>query len=231
MDDDYKNLTRFWDNSFILNDDNKEEMKKRIDVENDWKDFSPSSKLTEALGLFKDNVLDYGCGNGWASIIMAKNGIKNIKACDVVPNSIKLLNFYKDLFNISNEIDASLIDSNWLSKEEINKYDGVFCSNVIDVLPLEMSKEIIEGIAKVAKKGATVIFSLNYYIDISNVKNKAFEVKNSQIYIDNVLRLTSLSDDEWKNIFEKYFVDVKLSYFSWSGEEKESRRLFVMKKN
>ena len=231
MNDDYKNLTQFWNNSFILNDENKEEMKKEIDVEHDWKDFSPSSKLTEALGLFKDNVLDYGCGNGWASIIMAKNGIKNIKACDVVPNSIKLLNFYKELFNVSNEIEASLIDSNWLSKEETNKYDGVFCSNVIDVLPLEMSKEIIEGLAKVAKKGATVIFSLNYYIDISNIKNKAFEVKNNQIYIDNVLRLTSLSDDEWKSIFEKYFVDVKLSYFSWPGEEKESRRLFVMKKN
>ena len=48
--------------------------------------------------------------------------------------------------------------------------------------------------------------------------------------MNGVLRLTSLSDEEWKDLFAPYFNVESLTYFSWPGEEKETRRLFVLKK-
>ncbi len=232
MNNDYNNLVSFWNKSFILNDETKEEILKMENVKDSWKDMSPSIKLNEALTLFngKDNILDYGCGQGWASIVMAKNGIKNIYACDVAENSIKLLDFYKELYDVKDNINTFVIDSNWIKTEDNNKYNGLYCSNVIDVIPLDMAKDIIKEASRIVKEGSTVIFSLNYYIDPAVMQNKGCEVKNSQIYIDGVLRLNSLSDEEWKDIFSNYFKDIKLSYFSWPGEEKETRRLFIMKK-
>ena len=55
-------------------------------------------------------------------------------------------------------------------------------------------------------------------------------VDDMYLFVNDVLRLSSLSDDEWKIIFAPYFEVVKLDYFAWEGEEKESRRLFVLKK-
>ena len=230
MEKDYNDLVSFWNKSFILNDENKEEILKTEGIKDSWNELSPSPKLNEALKRFKGKVLDYGCGNGWASIVMAKEGIKNIDACDVAINSIKLLDFYKELFDVKDSINAFVIDSNWIKNEKEEKYDVLYSSNVIDVVPFEMSKEIIREAARIVKTGSTVIFSLNYYIDPQYMKNKGCEVKNNQIYIENVLRLTSLTDEEWKNEFSKYFKNIKLSYFSWPGEEKEARRLFIMEK-
>ena len=232
MNNDYNNLVSFWNKSFILNDETKEEILKMENVKDSWKDMSPSIKLNEALTLFngKDNILDYGCGQGWASIVMAKNGIKNIYDCDVAENSIKLLDFYKELYDVKDNINSFVIDSNWIKTEDDNKYNGLYCSNVIDVIPLDMAKDIIKEASRIVKEGSTVIFSLNYYIDPAVMQNKGCEVENSQIYIDGVLRLNSLKDEECKDIFSKYFKFIKLSYFSWPGEEKETRRLFIMKK-
>ena len=36
--------------------------------------------------------------------------------------------------------------------------------------------------------------------------------------------------EEWIKIFKEYYQDVSLSYYAWPGEEKEKRRLFVLKK-
>ncbi len=232
MEKDYHDLVSFWNRSFILNDENKEEILKTEGIKDSWKELSPSDKLNDALKRFKgkEKILDYGCGNGWASIVMAKDGIKNIDACDVAINSIRLLDFYKELFDVKDAINSFAINSNWLGAQKEETYDGFYSSNVIDVVSLEMAKDIIKDAARITKKGAIVIFSLNYYIDPQIMQNKGCEVKNNQIYIDGVLRLTSLTDDEWKNEFAKYFNDIELSYFSWPGEQKESRRLFIMKK-
>ena len=50
------------------------------------------------------------------------------------------------------------------------------------------------------------------------------------LFVNDILRLSSLSDDEWKNEFVPYFNIEKLDYFAWEGEPKESRRLFVLRK-
>ena len=68
-----------------------------------------------------------------------------------------------------------------------------------------MAKEIVKNAAKAVKKGAKVVFSLNYYVPVKVMADKGHKVEGPHVYIDGVLRLTSLTDDEWTSIFRNYF--------------------------
>ena len=231
MNDTYKTLVEFWNKGFELSKEDKKQIEGSKGTADDLKGFAPSPKLFDIACSFKDkdNVLDYGCGSGWASLIIAKFGANKVTSVDVAPNSIEMLNCYKKAFEVDDKIDTFAIDENWLATQE-DKYDGLFCSNVIDVVPLDMAKEIVKNAAKAVKKGARVIFSLNYYIPVKMMEDKGHKVNGPHIYIDGVLRLTSLTDEEWASIFKEYFKLIKLDYFAWPGEAKEARRLFVLEK-
>ena len=195
-----------------------------------WKDGIPSNKFLDVLSLFNNKfVLDYGCGNGWASIALSKLGALEIDSVDVSKNVVNVLDFYKEIYNINN-INCFAIDSNWLSLQESNHYEGFFSSNVIDVIPLDMSKEIIKEASRIVKDNSYVVFSLNYYVDVEIMAKKGCQVKGNQIYIDGILRLTSLTDEEWSKIFRQYFKEINLIYFSWPSEKEEKRRLFILRK-
>lgn len=230
--DDYETLVSFWDKAFEVNSDDKKKIIDDINPDEDYKDMAPSLKQYDALKLFKDkkNVLDYGCGSGWASIIMVKNGCEKVDAVDVSSNSVELTNLYASAFKVSNMINTRCIDEKWLAQQKDDTYDGFFSSNVIDVVPLPMALEIIRESVRVVKSGATVIYSLNYYVEPKVMEERGCTVSGNQIYINGVLRLTSLTDNEWTDIFKNYFTDINLSYYAWEGEKEERRRLFIMKK-
>ena len=231
MNETYKTLVEFWNKGFELSEEDKKQIEGSKGTVDDLKGFALSPKLFDIACSFKDknNVLDYGCGSGWASLIIAKFGANKVTSVDVAPNSIEMLNKYKKAFEVDNIIDTFAIDENWLGTQE-DKYDGFFCSNVIDVVPLNMAKEIVNNAAKAVKKGARVVFSLNYYIPVKMMEDKGHKVDGPHVYIDGVLRLTSLTDEEWASIFKKYFKLIKLVSFAWTGEAKETRRLFVLEK-
>ena len=232
MNNDYLNLVEFWNQNFILSDEDKNQILAQINPDEDYKQLAPSQKLYDVLSTFKgmSGVLDYGCGSGWASIIMAKNGVRNITAVDVAPNSIEMTNCYAKAFKVENQINAFCIDENWLQNQKEEGYVGFFLSNVIDVVPLDMAKDIIKQSAKVLKKDGVAVFGLNYYIDPKEMEKRGCVVDGPHVYINNVLRLTSLIDEEWLDIFKDYYEVISLSYFAWPGEEKETRRLFALKR-
>ena len=228
MKNDFDNLINFWNNCFILNDELKESEKKDVNP-NDYESLSPSPKILDAIRFISksNNLLDYGCGSGWASIIAAKYGCKNITAVDMAPNAAKRVDFYADLFNTKGII-SSTIDFNWLDNQN-ELYDGIICFNVLDVVPDDVIDNILTGFYKSLKKNGNIILSFNYYINPNELNVKGYDIKeNKYIYIDNILRLTSLSDEEWTNKLSKYFEVIKLEHFSWPGEEKETRRLFYL---
>ena len=231
MKNDYLNLVEFWNNAFTMNEEDKKQILAEINPDS-YEQLAPSKKQFDVLTSFKNkaNVLDYGCGTGWASIILAKSGVKSVTAVDVAENSITMLNLYKEAFKVQDQINALHIDENWLSKQKEATRDGFFCSNVIDVILLEMAKEIVKESARVTTKDALVVFSLNYYIDPQIMKERGYQIDGSNIYINGVLRLLSLTDEEWTKIFKEYYQDVSLFYYAWPGEEKETRRLFLLKK-
>jgi len=221
-------LLKFWNNYYKFNNDDINYIN---DMDDDYLNVAPSYKQIDALKLFKNsnNVIDYGCGSAWASIIMAKEGTKHIKAIDLCENPIDLANLYINKFKLNDKIDALLIDDNWLEKEKNDSYDGFFSSNVIDVIPIDKSLKIIKEAARITKKDSYVIFSLNYYLSKEEIKIRRWNMIDDSVIIDGVLRLTSLSDDEWINIFKNYYEIINLIHYAWNEEEKELRRLFILK--
>ncbi len=232
INNDYLNLVDFWNKSFALTEEDKKQILSEIKPDEDYQQLAPSKKQFDAFDVFKgqENVLDYGAGSGWASIIMAKKGVKKITAVDVAEQSSEMVNLYAEAFKVKEQIEVLYIDENWLSNQKEATYDGFFCSNVIDVVPLEMAKDIIKNAAKLVKKEAPVLFSLNYYIDPQTMEQRGAVIKGQQVYLNGILRLTSLKDEEWLTIFNQYFELINLSYFAWPNETKETRRLFLLKK-
>ena len=104
----YNNLLNFWNKSFVLNAEDKKELE-NINPD-DYKSIAPNLKLVDALSLFSgcENVLDYGAGNGWASIIMAKCGAKHIKSVDVAPNFKNVVEVYSKSFNVYDKLDIHI---------------------------------------------------------------------------------------------------------------------------
>ena len=224
------NLVNFWNNAFRLTDDIKENDTKEFDP--NYLALSPSEKFTKALEELskKNNVLDYGCGGGFSSIILSKLGCKNVVAVDVAEEGIKSAEFYLKLYDAKN-VTTMHIEPNYLHSEEECKYDGIICSNVLDVVPEEVSNDIIKGLARVAKEDSLVVIGMNYYIEPSKILNNNTEhLDNKSLFIDGVLRLVSKTDEEWSEAFSKYFNVEKLEHFSWPGEDTERRRLFYLRK-
>ena len=82
-------LISFWDKAFALSEEDQKQM--LAGSGSDWKEIAPSEKLYQAAcSLGKRNkVLDYGCGNAWATVIAAKSGCADVTAADLVPDSAK----------------------------------------------------------------------------------------------------------------------------------------------
>lgn len=225
----FDKLSSFWNNSYEMTDEEKMEESKNAGNPEEWNHLAPSKKLFDAAASLGNacHVLDYGCGSGWAGIIAAKSGCRQVTCVDITQNGTNAAAFYADLFGVSESVKVQQIEENWLSQEPDEKYDGFFCSNVIDVIPAEYAEEILRQSARVVTKDAGVIIGLNYYMQ----PKPGADIRNgNQLYIDDVLRLVNRTDEEWSSLFQKYFTIEKLDHFAWPGEATETRRLFFLRK-
>ena len=158
-------LVDFWSTALELSEEDREELSK-CGAE-DWKELAPSEKLFKAaasLGTRK-KVLDYGCGNGWAGIIAAKNGCPDVTAADMAPGAVRTAEAYAAAFGAGNQVHAECIGADWLQGVPDGIYDGVFCSNVLDVVPPETAAGILRELARIAADDAAVIIGLNFWMD------------------------------------------------------------------
>lgn len=222
-------LKQFWNEALTLSEEQKEEIRKFSEM--DYRELAPAPKLADAvsaLGRCK-KVLDYGCGDGWAGIIASLSGCPDVVCADLGKDIIETVKVYAEAFHA--KVDAKVVSSDWLTSLPGEFFDGAVCSNVLDVVPWEIGQEIIAQLARVVASGSPVIIGLNFYMSPELAKQRGMElVEGRYLFVNDVLRLHSQSDEEWKKAFEPYFEVERLDYFAWAGEAKESRRLFYLRK-
>ncbi len=233
MREDYEASKSFWDTAFSMDDETKKEAENSVDKENDWKQLASSEKLFHAVQSFgtRKRLLDYGCGEGWAAIIAAKSGCMDVTGVETANNAVEMAKFYVNLFEVEKSVQVHHISERWITETPAESYDGIFCSNVLDVVPEEVAEIILENFERIAVKDASVVIGMNYYMEPKDNDERNITVKNGRyVYLNGVLRLVSRTDEEWAEILSRYFTVEKLEYFAWPGEETERRRLFYLKK-
>ena len=224
-------LISFWDKAFAMSEEEQKQMLEG-DVE-DWKEMAPSEKLFRAacaLGQRK-RVLDYGCGNAWASVSAAKSGCADVTAVDAAPGAVQAAKLFAERYGVSDRVNTECVSLDWLQGIPAGTYDGLICSNVLDVVPPETAEVILQGLARVTVRDGLMIVGLNYYLSPEVAIAKGLElVDGNRLYVDGVLRLVSRTDEEWANTFSPWYTVEKLDHFAWPGEAKETRRLFWLRK-
>ena len=228
---DNKALIEFWDQALSISDEEKEELK---DVDPaSYLSLAPSPKLADAVKSLctKKKVLDYGCGNGWASIIIAKSGCGDVTSFDVAHSAVAATKAYAEAYKATPFIHPVFGDGSWLQKEKAETYDALVCSNVLDVVPEETCLSILKQFSRVLPKDGLAIIGLNFYLSSEEATKREMNlVDGKRLYVNGVLRLVSRSDEEWAELFSPYFEVLKLEHFAWPGEKEEKRRLFYLKK-
>ncbi|MCR5279859.1 MAG: class I SAM-dependent methyltransferase [Lachnospiraceae bacterium] len=231
IEQDNKSLIDFWDQAIAITDEEKESVAELGAA--DWKEMAPSEKLCEAVMTLgkKKKVLDYGCGNAWAGIIAAKSGCPDVTAVDVSKGPIETAKFYADKFEVREGFKTFDVGFDWLGTVADKSYDGIICSNVLDVIPTETAKAIIDDLARISTDDAIIVIGMNFYMTPEECAERGMElVDGRKFYSNGVLRLVFHSDEEWTDIFSARFDVERLDHFAWPGESAEKRRLFVLRK-
>lgn len=225
-----RRLIEFWSSAFAMSE---EDRKKYLDDPDGWKKNAPSEKLYHAAASLgqREKILDYGCGSAWAGIIAAKNGCPDVTAADVSQGSIRAAEFFTNLYGVTGQVHTELVSPDWLSSVPDGTYDGLFCSNVLDVVPDETSMQIIKEASRIVTSGSPVIIGMNYWVSPEKAEEKKLELQDgNKVYVNGILRLVSFSDEEWTDRFSPFFTVEHLDHFAWPGEKEETRRLFFLRK-
>lgn len=227
-DKENADLIAFWDQAFVQNIETMQN-ESALDI----RDLAPSEELyLAAVSMAEhDRVLDYGCGSAWASLIMADHGCRDITAADPAAGAVQSALLSASHYHLNGQIYPIQISGQWLNTVPDKTYDGIFCSNVLDVIPEKTAEEIVRQFHRIAADEADVIIGMNYCLSPEAAAAKGLElVQGRYLYVDGILRLVSHTDEEWEEFFSPYFEVKQLQHFAWPNEKTKTRRLFHLKK-
>ena len=228
---DEQTLIGFWDQTFSSQVKDQSSIDPKAPDSD--RNLAPSDQLFQAAASLgrKKKVLDYGCGRAWAALIAARNGCMDVTAVDPAGGAINSARSVIALYGVEQQVNAFQISSDWLRTVQDCTYDGLICSNVLDVIPPERAQEIIRQSARIVTEDADLFFGLNYYLSPETAASKGMSLsEGNRLYLDGVLRLVSRTDAEWTSLFAPWFTVETLEHFAWPGEKEARRRLFHLRK-
>ena len=112
-------------------------------------------------------------------------------------------------------------------KMEPMSFDGVILSNVLDVVPKDISTTVIDDLERVLKPGGYWFIKMNPYY--SKEELESFEYKNAgnNIYEkDHIMRLRQATTNYWKEKFARFGKEIIYLEFEYPWQE-GMNRLFV----
>lgn len=217
-------LIAFWDDWFKKLTPEKID-KTQVKAENDL------DLYLKELGDVSERVLDLGTGAGYGLLTTKLLGQKVAYALGIDP-SANAINYLKELCHQSeiDGIDLRQGDHQILKDFEDESFDGIVCSNTLDVVPLETSNAMIEEITRLLKPGGLFVMKLNFYLTEALIERiKMEEVAPNTYALNGVIRGLNFTTDEWIAKFEGFDL-VKQSEFERVKNGPKDRVLMLKKR-
>lgn len=225
---EYENSLEFWDKTFREGINSLEEYK-----DEDIKISSLSDNIMDEFANSCTNVLDYGTGNG-IFLFQCKQKNNTIKGVGIEPTKygVESANRMVELNNVKySGLEFFQGNVNYLKSIKDDTYDGIICSNVLDVIEPKLIEEILVQFERVLKKDGILFIKLNPEMNDDMIKKvNGVEFKQHLISINNILRLYNKSSDYWKKIFNNYFEIKYYVEFPYTGQKALNRIYYLINK-
>ncbi|AUD64982.1 hypothetical protein BK011_04550 [Tenericutes bacterium MZ-XQ] len=214
----------FWDQFF------KDYKPVKIEKE----DIVVSSKLDEYLkqiGDYAEHILDVGCGTGYALIGSKCLGTKMKSGIgfDSSHHAIHIANETVRLSNIEH-LSFEVSDETFLKTMPDESFDGIICSNFLDVIPKQMSDDIIDDIERVLKKDGLFLLKINFPLDEHLIKKMNMEeIEENTYQLNGVVRAYNLTTEQWIKRF-KHLQAIQIDGFKRAEHLPEDRIILFQKK-
>jgi ubiquinone/menaquinone biosynthesis C-methylase UbiE len=197
--DENDKLINFWNHQF----ESMEPMELSKDYFPVGKDLN---RLLKVVGDTSKRVIDVGSGWGYGIIATKLLGsmIEEGYALDPSQHALDAYHATLDKSHITG------LKSLCGTHEELKAFadqtfDGVICSNVLDVVPLTTSMEIISEIKRLLKPQGLCLLKFNFFLDDALIERIHMKKIDEDTYIINgVIRGLNKTTDAWIEIFSDF---------------------------
>ncbi len=217
-----QDLIEFWDSQFSVLEPS--EIK-----EDDVKIESPLEEKLKYLGDQCERILDLGSGSGYALFIAKKlgNKIKYGLGIDTSKNAIDYCNQTVKLSQMTG-IEFIQDTHDYLNQLSNYSFDGIVCSNVLDVVPYDTSEEMIQLMDKKLISGGYLLLKLNFYLTEELIQRiKMIPIDERSYTLNGILRGVNLTTEEWIARFSNFDL-IEIGEYQRVKGPKD--RLILMKK-
>lgn len=221
MEKTYENLLNFWNQTFSFDSPYK--------VESKWCTEEPFNSLIKQGLLNAKSVLDYGSESGWGLFeLYFTSPFEEGLGIDLSENGVKVGNESAKLSKLDDKIKFKQGDFSLIKNK---KFDFISMINVLDVVPDEVTNELIINLAQTLNKDKYAFVGINHIFTEDEIQRLNFEMNGHYIYKDGILRCNQKTIDEWKSLFSPFFDIVYAgNYCLTSNESKYPRVGFLLKK-
>ncbi len=196
-------------------------------------DIQIQNRLDELLKFIGDeakSVLDIGTGSGYC-LLVAKTLGKTIEYGLGIDPAKNAIDFAKKTCELSkiDTLDFKVGDHHLLEELEDESFDGIICSNVLDVIPEETSNEVIKHITRLLKPEGYLLLKFNFYLTEALIERLKMEkIAENSYAMNGVLRGVNHTSKEWIDKFAGYEVMEESEYERVKNGPKD--RIILLKK-
>lgn len=216
-------LIVFWDQQF-------KEVKPMTLSQEDFDLNVDFNRLLKHMGDHCEDILDIGCGYGYGLFAAKLLGSKMTYGLGIDPSEHAIDTIEETCFNSNiHGIDAKAETHDILSVFDDESFDGVICSNTLDVIPEQTSNEIIDLIKRLLKPEGLLLLKLNFYLTDALIdKIGMVEIEKNTYTINGIIRGVNHNTQEWIRKFDGFEVIEETEFERVPNGPKD--RLLLLKK-
>lgn len=150
------------------------------------------------------NVLDLGCGSGWLSIYLAREGFQ-VTGVDIADHALELAQMWAENENLSIKFDiADLADM----KYPENSFDAIVANSIFEHLTYDLALATMVTLQNILKPGGIFI---GCFDKVGTGPGEYFKLEDgTQVYTDKGrlgMMLRCFTDDELKEFFSGWQIE------------------------